>query len=121
MARPATLTSPVASDARPASARKTSIAPEPTWPARQITMPRCAIRLKFCTTGGTHTFLTTSIGSPALLSQRGYISPMLRPSIICISCARSISAVRRVPTSSPLRNTETVSQIWNTSPSRCVM
>ena len=48
-------------------------------------MPRAATRLKLCTTGGTRRFRTSSIGSPGLLSQRGYISPMLRPSIICIS------------------------------------
>ena len=91
---PITLTSPVASAARPASARNTSIAPEPTWPARQITMPRGATRLKSCTIGGTRRCLTVSIGSPGLLSQRGYISPMLRPSIISIRCSRSISSVR---------------------------
>ena len=84
-------------------------------------MPRGATRLKSCTIGGTRRCLTVSIGSPGLLSQRGYISPMLRPSIISIRCSRSISAVARVPTSSPLRSTETVSQISNTSPSRCVM
>ena len=34
-----------------------------------------------------------SMGSPGLLSQRGYISPMLRPSIISIRCSRSMSAI----------------------------
>ena len=37
------------------------------------------------------------------------------------ACSRSRPVTGRVPTSSPLRSTVTVSQIWNTSPSRWVM
>src|SRR5256885_695588 len=76
---PAMLTSPVALNASPASARTTSMAPDPTCPARQITAPRGAMRLKFCTSGGTQRLSTTSIGPPVLLSRRGYISAMLPP------------------------------------------
>ncbi len=69
------------------------MAPEPTWPAMQVTVPRSAMRLKSRTTGGTCRFLIVSAAPPDLLCQVGYISPMLRPSIISIRWPRSISEV----------------------------
>ena len=69
MGRPAIDTWPRASGIRPASARRTSLAPEPTWPAMATISPPLARSPKSVTCPGTDSWSMTTRPSRALLSR----------------------------------------------------
>ena len=69
----------------PASARSASVAPEPTWPARQTTVPRSASSSNRAPRPARQDAAPSASASPRLPASAGYISPMVRPSIISMS------------------------------------
>ena len=109
--RPLTVTRPVASCTKPASALTISAAPEPTWPAMHRISPRRTVMEKLSTMPGSDSPSTTNAGAPRAGVSSGYISPLGRPSISSMRAARSRPASPLVVTSSPLRRTVTRSQI----------
>src|ERR1700704_5797295 len=82
-----TLTRPVAPGTRPASARVTTLAPEPICPAMQRIFPRGATNDRSCTMPATLSFSTTSAWPVSgAAAEAGYMSPNGRPSIQLVAC-----------------------------------
>src|ERR1700733_274301 len=120
MGRPAIDTWPRASGIRPASARRTSLVPEPTWPAMAMISPPLARSPKSLTCPGTESWSMTTRPSRGLLSRlsTALLSATL-PSMSSTMLCRFISAAGCEAIIRPSRSTVTREHRSNTSPSRC--
>src|SRR5271155_2921568 len=120
MGRPAIDTWPRASGIRPASARRTSLAPEPTWPAMATISPPLARSPKSVICPGTDSWSITTRPSRAMLLRLStlLLSATL-PSMSSTMLCRFMSAAGCEAIIWPSRSTVTREHRSNTSPSRC--